>query len=90
MTAAARSWADKALAVAAQITPPARTAECDVGCATATHNLGEFAEMDGDLREARRRYDEAAQLAKVLAYAEGIQASRDGLKRLAEREKEAK
>jgi hypothetical protein len=44
--------------VATEISPPDRTEECDIGCAVATHNLGEFAEMDGDIREARRRFEE--------------------------------
>jgi hypothetical protein len=43
------------LAVAAKIKPPERDDECDLGCAVATHNLGEFAEMDGDIAEARRK-----------------------------------
>jgi hypothetical protein len=38
---------------------PDRDTECDMGCAVATHNIGEFAEMDGDIAEARRKYEEA-------------------------------
>lgn len=36
----ARSWAQKALDLAADIQPPIRDEECDVGCAVALHNLG--------------------------------------------------
>lgn len=78
----AREWAEKALAVAAAIKPPERTEECDMGCAVATHNLGEFAEMDGDIAEARRRYEEAGSLARVVGFQEGIANAEAALKRL--------
>lgn len=78
----ARLWAQKALEVAAKIQPPERTEECDLGCAVATHNLGEFAEMDGDIAEARRRYDEARSIAKALGFQEGIRNSEMALRRL--------
>lgn len=78
----ARAWAEKALAVAAKIAPPERTEECDVGCVVATHNLGEFAEMDGNIREARRRFDEALSLAKAIGFQEGVQQSEEALKRV--------
>ncbi|KAI9823165.1 MAG: hypothetical protein M1832_002608 [Thelocarpon impressellum] len=83
----ARQWAQKALATAAVITPPHRTPECDVGCATATHNLGEFAEMDSDVREARRRYEEAGSLSRAIGYRDGERASNEGLRRLDGKEK---
>lgn len=38
----ARQWAQKALDVAAQIKPPVRDEECDLGCAVALHNLGVY------------------------------------------------
>ena len=78
----ARSWAEKAIAVAGNIKPPERTEECDVGCAVATHNLGEFAEMDGLVNEARKRYEEAGSLAKAVGFEEGLRNAREGLKRL--------
>lgn len=78
----ARLWAQKALAVAAQIAPPQRDAECDVGCAVATHNLGEFAEMDGDVAEARRRFEEARGLAKAVGFVEGVRNAEEGLRRV--------
>jgi len=78
----ARAWAEKAIAVAARITPPERTEECDRGCAVATHNLGEFAEMDGNIVEARMRYEEAKSLAKAIGFQEGVISSEDALRRL--------
>jgi hypothetical protein len=78
----AREWAKKALDVAARVAPPARTEECDISCATATHNLGEFAEMDGDIVEARRKYEEAISLASAIGFKEGVINSEAGLKRL--------
>jgi hypothetical protein len=78
----ARAWAEKAVAVAAKIAPPERTEECDVGCAVATHNLGEFAEMDGNITEARKRYEEAKSLAKAIGFQEGVINSEDALRRI--------
>ena len=82
LIANAREWANKALAVAAKIKPPERNEECDVGCAVATHNLGEFAEMDGDVAEARRRYQEAKSLAQVVGFQEGVANADAALRRL--------
>jgi hypothetical protein len=79
----AREWAKKALVVASKIQPPERNEECDVGCAVATHNLGEFAEMDGDIAEARKRYEEAGSLARAIGFQEGVVNSQAALKRLA-------
>ena len=53
-----------------------------MGCAVATHNLGEFAEMDGDIAEARRRYEEAKGLSKAIGFQEGVVNAGKGLKRL--------
>lgn len=82
MVNSAREWARKALEVAAKIQPPDRTEECDEGCAVATHNLGEFAEMDGDIAEARKKYEEAKSLAKVIRFSEGVKNAEAALKRL--------
>ena len=68
--------------MAAKVTPPERTEECDVGCAVATHNLGEFAEMDGDIREARRKFEEAKALAKAIGFQDGVVMSEKALKRV--------
>jgi tetratricopeptide (TPR) repeat protein len=83
----ARQWATKALAQASTIKPPDRNEDCDVGCAVATHNLGEFFEMEGKIEEARRKYEEAASLAKAVGFAEGSVNARAGLRRLKEVEK---
>jgi AmiR/NasT family two-component response regulator len=79
----ARAWAEKAIAVAAKITPPERTEECDMGCAVATHNLGEFAEMDGNIIEARKKFEEAKTLAKAIKFQEGVINAEEALRRLA-------
>jgi hypothetical protein len=44
--------------------------------------LGEFAEMDGDIREARRRFEEAKALAKAIGFQDGVIMSEDGLRRI--------
>ncbi|KAK5133536.1 hypothetical protein LTR08_007673 [Meristemomyces frigidus] len=78
----ARTWAQKALDVAAEIRPPERDGECDVGCAVATHNLAEFAEMLGDTVEAKRRYGEAVSLARAVGFEEGVENSSARLRQL--------
>ena len=78
----ARIWTEKSLAVAAKIRPPERTEECDVGCAVGIHNLGEFAEMDGNIVEARKRYEEANSIAKAVGFREGVMNSEDALRRI--------
>ncbi len=78
----ARAWANKAIALASGIKPPQRDSECDVGCAVATHNLGEFAEMDGDIAEARRRYGEAKGLAEAIGFRDGVRNAEEGLRRV--------
>lgn len=85
----ARQWATKALAHAAAIPSTEKTEECDFGCAVATHNLGEFYEMEGKIKEARQKYEEAASLAKAMGFSEGQTNARAGLKRLKEMEKKA-
>jgi hypothetical protein len=78
----ARAWAEKAIAVATNVPPPERTDECDMGCVVATHNLGEFAEMDGNIVEARKRFEEAKSLAKAIGFEEAMINSEDGLRRV--------
>ncbi|PMD25515.1 hypothetical protein NA56DRAFT_619655 [Hyaloscypha hepaticicola] len=78
----ARAWAEKAIALAAKCTPPERTEECDMACAVATHNLGEFAEMDGNIAEARKRFEEAKSLAKAIGFQEGVTNAEEGLRRV--------
>ena len=67
----AKTWAVKALKLAASITPPARSDECDIGCAVATINLGDFAEMEGNLEEARNKWREGESLSQVIKFEEG-------------------
>lgn len=78
----ARQWTEKSLEICQSLKPPERTEECDEACAVATHNLGEFAEMEGMVLEARKRYEEARGLAKVMGFSEGVQNADEGLKRL--------
>ncbi|KAI4125573.1 MAG: hypothetical protein LQ338_004177 [Usnochroma carphineum] len=85
LTSNARTWAQKALETASAIQPPDRTAECDEGCAVAMHNLGEIAEMDGNIAEARRRYVEAESLSKAIGFGEGVKNSRERLRFLKDR-----
>jgi tetratricopeptide (TPR) repeat protein len=78
----ARAWAEKAVALAAKCAPPERTEECDMACAVATHNLGEFAEMDGNITEARKKFEEAKSLAKAIGFQEGVINAEDSLRRV--------
>ncbi|QSZ36484.1 hypothetical protein DSL72_006364 [Monilinia vaccinii-corymbosi] len=78
----ARAWATKSLEICAKISPPERTEECDIGCVVATHNLGEFAEMDGNIQEARRRYEEARSLASAIGFKEGEAQSEERLAKI--------
>ena len=84
----ARQWADKALARASTISLPDRNEECDAGCAVATHNLGEFFEMEGRLVEAKKKYEEAAALSKAIGFPDGQANAQEGIKRLAKLEQE--
>jgi len=44
--------------------------------------LAEFAEMEGNVAEARRRYEEASALAGAIGFEEGIENANEGLRRL--------
>lgn len=81
---AGKVWARQALTLARNIEPPMRNEECDVGCAVATHNLGEFAEMVGDVAEARRRYDEALSLSRAIKFKDGVVNATVAIHRLGE------
>jgi len=82
----ASQWAQKALDVAATIQPPERNEECDMGCAVALHNLGEFAEMIGNVAEAKQKYNEAVGLARAIGFAQGANESQTALLRIAKAE----
>ncbi|KAI5359430.1 putative tetratricopeptide-like helical domain superfamily, protein Mrg3 [Septoria linicola] len=79
----AKQWAQKALDVAAGIAAPERNQECDIGCAVATHNLGEFAEMSSDISLARKKYQEAVSLSRAIGFEEGVEMSSARLRELA-------
>ncbi|KAF2216022.1 hypothetical protein CERZMDRAFT_35230 [Cercospora zeae-maydis SCOH1-5] len=79
----AKQWAQKALDVAAGIAVPERNEECDIGCAVATHNLGEFAEMSNDVNVAKEKYKEAIRLARAIGFEEGVEQSSARLRELA-------
>lgn len=81
----ARAWSLKALEIGSKIQPPDRNDECDIGCAVATHNLGEFAEMDGNIAEARKRYEEAKSLAKAIGFKEGVANAESGIQRVSKK-----
>ncbi|OBT92413.2 hypothetical protein VE01_09254 [Pseudogymnoascus verrucosus] len=85
LVANARAWAVKAIDIATNIAPPERTEECDLACAVATHNLAEFAEMDGDIAAARLKYEEAKSLSKVIGFKEGVSNAEKALRRLSEK-----
>ena len=78
----ARQWALKSLALAASIKPPDRTQECDEGCAVATINLGDFAKMEGDFLEARRRFEEGRSICKGIGFREGVKRADESLREL--------
>lgn len=78
----ARQWALQSLALAASIKPPERTEECDEGCAVAIISLGDFALMDGDIAEARRRYEEGKGISKGIGFADGVTMANENLKNL--------
>ncbi|KAE9963115.1 hypothetical protein BLS_009623 [Venturia inaequalis] len=80
--AQATLWAINALTLSQSIKPPDRTEECDIGCAVATHNLGEFAEMAGDLPVATNYYREAESLAKGIGFEDGVKNAQEGLARV--------
>ena len=76
----ARSWATKALDLSKTIAKPNRTEECDTGCTTALVNLGEFAAMEGDLRSAKKHYEDAKRLSTEIKWEEGKQKATEALK----------
>lgn len=80
--AQATLWATNALHLSQSIKPPDRTEECDIGCAVATHNLGEFAEMAGDLPVAIKYYREAESVGKGIGFEDGVKNAQEGLARV--------
>ena len=81
----ARQWGLRALDLASSIKPPERTEECDEACAVATINLGDFAIMEGDLAEARNRFEEGKSLSKAIGFPDGIGRADESIKELQKR-----
>lgn len=75
-------WAQRALTVARSVEPPERTEECDLACAVTTHNLGELAEMAGNLESAKQLFMEALSLSKAVGFQDGIVQASEALKRV--------
>lgn len=78
----ARLWAQRALTVAQSVSPPERTEECDFVCVIATQNLGELAEIAGNLESARELFTQALSLSKAAAFQDGIKQAMEALKRV--------
>ena len=84
---AAKTWARKALAVDRALQgKQERTGECDEACAVTMVNMGDFAEMEGDLQEARRWYGEGMELSKRVGFKEGVKRGKEGLQSLDKRQ----
>ncbi|KAK6337544.1 hypothetical protein TWF730_002941 [Orbilia blumenaviensis] len=69
----AKKWMEKALDIASNIKPPARTEECDQGCVVALHNIGEVEEQLGKMDEAMLKFQEAQSLAFAVGFTEAYQ-----------------
>ncbi|KAK6514855.1 hypothetical protein TWF506_007217 [Arthrobotrys conoides] len=69
----AKKWMEKALDIASNIKPPARTEECDQGCIVALHNIGEVEEQLGKMDEAMLKFQEAQSLAFAIGFADAYQ-----------------
>ncbi|KAI9727804.1 MAG: hypothetical protein M1834_007951 [Cirrosporium novae-zelandiae] len=82
LVSSGRAWARKAITLANELQQEERDEECDTGCAVATHNLGELAEMDGNVGEARTRYAEAMRMAGAVGFEDGVMRAREALERL--------
>lgn len=82
LLANARQWAQKALETADAIPLPDKSRECDEGCAVAMYNLGEFANLEGDVREARRWFEKGRESAKGGGFGEGVRRCEEGLRGL--------
>jgi hypothetical protein len=82
LLAQSQQWAEKALDLAGSLPTANKTEECDIACAVATHNLGEIAQMMGDINEARSKFEQAKAMSTKLRFAEGVGMANDRLKSL--------
>jgi hypothetical protein len=80
--AAAQRWASNASQHAAEPQGDSRTSECDEACAVALCNLADIAGLSGDMAEARRRFEEALAMSKMIGYAPGVSQAESGLESL--------
>lgn len=78
----ARLWLQKSLDLAKTIPPDKYSSECDEGRVAALHNLGELAERENRLHEAKRSYEEAKKIAKGVGFDEGLKGATASLKRV--------
>ncbi|KAL8794117.1 MAG: hypothetical protein Q9195_003302 [Heterodermia aff. obscurata] len=79
---AAKTWARKALATDRALQKAeTRTEECDQGCAVTMINMGDFAEMEEDLAEARRWWGEGVELSRRVGFQEGVMKGKEALAR---------
>ncbi|KAF1989755.1 hypothetical protein K402DRAFT_410866 [Aulographum hederae CBS 113979] len=86
------SWAKGAIAAANAVEAPHRDVECDSACAVATYNIGELAELTGDVEAAKKKYQEAEAMFQGLKSQIGQNKCSGALQRLedAEAKKKAK
>ncbi|MCJ1240456.1 hypothetical protein MMC14_008459 [Varicellaria rhodocarpa] len=78
----ARTWAQKALSLASAIQPPSRTEECDRGCAVAMAHLAKFAELEGNINEAKGLLEKSAETSRRVGWREGEREAEVRLKSL--------
>jgi len=84
----AELWAGKALALGQRIQGGERTEECDTACSVALYNLGELAEMGGDLDRAWEQYERAKTFSKQKEFSEGVRRAQEALDRVDKKRKE--
>ncbi|KAL5359500.1 hypothetical protein BJX96DRAFT_174404 [Aspergillus floccosus] len=84
MLESAGQWAQKAIEVAAKITPPVRDWDCDIASTVATYNLGTLAADKNQREEAQKLFNKALSDARAIGYEEGIEAAEESLQKLKE------
>ena len=78
----AQRWALNAHKHAVDTKDEARTPECDEACAVSLCNLGDIACLLGDHGEARKRFEQAREVSKLMNFAAGVNQAETGLQRL--------